>query len=73
MFEWDRGNLRKFRAHRISRDEAEQAVVNDALPIYEQDVEGEPRFVLLRRNRRAAPAGRNCDRAPRPDSGGDGL
>jgi uncharacterized DUF497 family protein len=45
MFEWDRGNLRKIRAHRISRKEAEQALINDAIPIYEQDVEGEPRFV----------------------------
>jgi uncharacterized protein len=45
MFEWDRGNLRKIRAHRISREEAEQALINDAIPIYEQHVEGEPRFV----------------------------
>ena len=45
MFEWDRGNLRKIRAHRISRDEAEQALTNDAIPIYEQNVDGEPRFV----------------------------
>jgi uncharacterized DUF497 family protein len=45
MFEWDRGNLRKIRAHRISREEVEQALINDAIPIYEQDVEGEPRFV----------------------------
>lgn len=45
MFEWDRSNLRKIRAHRISREEAEQALINDAIPIYEQDVEGEPRFV----------------------------
>jgi uncharacterized DUF497 family protein len=45
MFAWDRGNLRKIRAHRISREEAEQALLNDAIPIYEQDVEGEPRFI----------------------------
>jgi uncharacterized DUF497 family protein len=45
MFEWDRGNLRKIRAHRFSRGEAEQALINDAIPIYEQGVEGEPRFV----------------------------
>jgi uncharacterized DUF497 family protein len=45
MFEWDRNNLRKIRAHRIKRDEAEQALLNDPLPVYEQDVEGEPRFV----------------------------
>jgi len=45
MFEWDRNNLRKLRAHRISREEAEQVLVNDAITIYEQDMEGEPRFV----------------------------
>ena len=45
MFEWDRGNLRKISAHRISRKEVEQALINDAIPIYAQDVEGEPRFV----------------------------
>ena len=45
MFDWDRSNLRKIRAHRISREEAEQALINDAIPIHEQDVEGEHRFV----------------------------
>jgi hypothetical protein len=38
-------HLRKIRAHRISREEAEHALVNDGIPIYEQDVEGEPQFV----------------------------
>ncbi len=45
MFDWDRNNLRKIRAHRIKREEAEQALVNDPIPIYEQDVAGERRFV----------------------------
>jgi uncharacterized DUF497 family protein len=45
MFEWDRNNLRKIRAHRIKREEVEQALLNDPIPIYEQDVEGELRFV----------------------------
>lgn len=45
MFEWDRNNLRKIRAHQISREEAEHALLNDPIPIYEQDVEGEQRFV----------------------------
>ena len=45
MFEWDRNNLRKIRAHRIKREEAEQVLFNDPIPIYEQDVEGEARFV----------------------------
>lgn len=45
MFEWDRHNLRKIGAHRIKREETEQALQNDPIPIYEQDVEGERRFV----------------------------
>ena len=45
MFEWDRNNLRKIRAHQIKREEAEQALLNDPIPIYEQDVEGELRVV----------------------------
>ena len=45
MFEWDRNNLRKIRGHQIKREEAEQALFNDPIPVYEQDVEGERRFV----------------------------
>lgn len=43
--EWDRNNLRRIRAHRISREETEQALSNDPIPVYEQDVEGGSRFV----------------------------
>jgi uncharacterized DUF497 family protein len=53
MFEWDRNNLRKIRAHRISRDEAEQALLNDPIPVYEQDVDGELRFVYYGESNRA--------------------
>jgi uncharacterized DUF497 family protein len=45
MFDWDWNNLGKIRAHRIKREEAEQALSKDPIPIYEQDVEGERRFV----------------------------
>ncbi len=45
MFDWDRENLRKIRVHRIRMEEAEQALLNDPIPIYEQVVEGEVRFV----------------------------
>ena len=45
MFEWDRNNLGKIRAHGIRREEAQQALANDPIPIYEQDVGGEVRFV----------------------------
>jgi uncharacterized DUF497 family protein len=45
MFDWDRNNLRKIRAHRIKREETEEALFNDPIPVYEQEVEGERRFV----------------------------
>jgi uncharacterized DUF497 family protein len=45
MFDWDDSNLRKIRAHRIRIEEAEEALVNDPIPIYEQAVESEVRFV----------------------------
>jgi uncharacterized DUF497 family protein len=48
MLEWDRNNLRKIRAHQIKREEAEQALLNGPIPIYEQEVEGELRFVYYR-------------------------
>ena len=45
MFDWDVNNLRKIRAHRIKAEEVEKALSNDPVPIYEQDVEGEVRYV----------------------------
>jgi hypothetical protein len=36
MFEWDRNNLRKIRAHNIEREGAEHALLNDPIPICEQ-------------------------------------
>ena len=45
MFEWDRNNLRKIRAHRVRREETEGALLNEPILIYEQDAEGERRFV----------------------------
>src|SRR5262249_22872318 len=45
VFEWDGNNLRKIRAHRIKREEVEQTLLNDPIPIYEQDFDGELRFV----------------------------
>ena len=40
MFDWDDGNLRKIRAHRIKRGEVEEALSNDPILIYEQNVGG---------------------------------
>jgi uncharacterized DUF497 family protein len=45
VFDWDESNLRKVRAHRIKPQEVEQALSNAPILIYEQDVEGEVRFV----------------------------
>lgn len=45
MFDWDEHNLRKIQAHRIKREEVEQALSNDPILIYQQNVEGEARYV----------------------------
>ena len=45
MFDWDTGNLKKIRAHRIRRAEVEEALSNAPILIYEQDAAGELRFV----------------------------
>jgi len=45
VFDWDRHNLRKIRAHRIKVEEVERALSNDPIPVYEQDVDGEIRYV----------------------------
>jgi uncharacterized DUF497 family protein len=44
-FEWDENNLRKIWAHGIQAGDAEQTPTNGPIPIYEQDVEGEERYV----------------------------
>jgi uncharacterized DUF497 family protein len=45
MFQWDRGNLRKIQAHKIEREEAEQALLSNPILVYSHDVESEARFV----------------------------
>src|ERR1035437_5855639 len=45
VFNWDKNNLRKIRAHRIKPEEVERALSSDPILIYEQDVQGEPRYV----------------------------
>jgi uncharacterized DUF497 family protein len=45
VFDWDANNLRKIRAHRVKPEEVERALSNDPIPVYEQDVEGEARYV----------------------------
>jgi len=45
MFDWDKNTLRKIKAHRIKVEEVEGALSNDPIPTYEQDVDGEMRYV----------------------------
>jgi hypothetical protein len=45
VFDWDRSNLRKIRAHRVKVREVEQALSREPIPIYEQTADDEPRYV----------------------------
>lgn len=45
MLEWDRHNLRKIRAHKISAGEVEEALSLSPVLIYKQNVDGESRYV----------------------------
>ena len=45
MFEWDRHNLKKIKAHRLDPTEVEQALSISPILIYEQDASGESRYV----------------------------
>ena len=45
VFDWDENNLRKIRAHRITRRDVEYALSNSPILIYEQNVGSELRFV----------------------------
>ncbi|SPE42580.1 hypothetical protein SBA3_620006 [Candidatus Sulfopaludibacter sp. SbA3] len=57
MFDWDKNNLRKVRAHRIKPAEVEQGLSNGPILIYEL------------RNGCGANAGRYSDRTRREDPG----
>jgi hypothetical protein len=45
VFDWDQGNLRKIRAHRIKPAEVERALSRDPILIYEQAADDEARYV----------------------------
>lgn len=45
MFDWDQNNLKKIRAHSIKAAEVEQALSISPLLVYEQEAEGESRYV----------------------------
>lgn len=52
MFDWDQSNERKIRKHRISCEEVEQTLSNDPILIYEQEVQGELRYVYYGETRK---------------------
>ena len=45
MFDWDRHNLKKIKAHGLDAAEVEEALSISPIAIYEQDADGEPRYV----------------------------
>ncbi|MBM3727852.1 MAG: BrnT family toxin [Acidobacteria bacterium] len=45
VFEWDRHNLKKIEAHGVSAVEVEQALSISPVLVYEQDADGEIRYV----------------------------
>jgi len=45
VFDWDQNNLTKIRAHRIKAAEVEEALGRQPILIYEQDADGEARYV----------------------------
>jgi hypothetical protein len=45
MLDWDQDNLRKILAQDIEREEIEQALRNNPIPVLEQDVEGDFSYV----------------------------
>jgi uncharacterized DUF497 family protein len=45
VFEWDRHNLKKIQAHGVNAIEVEEALSRSPLLIYEQDADGESRYV----------------------------
>lgn len=45
MFDWDRHNLEKIKVHGIDAAEVEQAISISPILIYEQDADGETRYV----------------------------
>ena len=45
MFDWDENNLRKIKVHRVTAAEVEQALSREPILVYEQEADGEIRYV----------------------------
>lgn len=69
MFQWDRNNPREIRAHRIKPEEAEQALENDPILVYEHQVEDELRFVYYGKTAKDRLLALSRDGTRRQDSG----
>ena len=52
VFDWDQNNLKKIRAHRVKVAEVEQALGRGPILIYEQDADGEARYVYYGQTKR---------------------
>lgn len=55
MFDWDQGNLKKIRVHRVRAEEVEQALSREPILIYEQTADGESRYVYYGETERSRP------------------
>lgn len=45
VFDWDQNNLRKLKAHRLGQAEVERVLSREPILIYEQNTDGEVRYV----------------------------
>jgi uncharacterized DUF497 family protein len=47
MFDWDEANLKHIARHGVSREEAEQVILNDPIDGWRQNQDGEERFMQI--------------------------
>jgi uncharacterized protein len=47
VFDWDEGNLDHIARHGVSREEAEQVILNDPVDVWRQVQDGEERFMQI--------------------------
>jgi uncharacterized protein len=47
VFDWDEANLDHIARHEVSREEAEQVILNDPVDVWRQVQDGEERFMQI--------------------------
>jgi uncharacterized DUF497 family protein len=52
VFDWDQSNLKKIRAHGIRAEEVEETLSGEPILIYEQEADGEARYVYYGESKR---------------------